>query len=165
MTVQASDPRSGWFRFLHHKTPLEWSDNVDERLTYIQAEKPPHEVGGRLATIIRVPDDAVPLALREARQTFEGAGRAYEEAWRTFEEARREAARAYQEAGWASEEARRACGEARQAYGEADRAYQEAGWAYRKAERAYNTRDFVLQFGPLPEGVTWDGKELVFASA
>ena len=105
MTVQASDPRSGWFRFLHHETPLEWSNNVDERLAYIQQGKPPHEVGGRLAAIIRIPDDAVPLALRATRR------------------------------------------------------------AYREAERAYNTIDFVLQFGPLPEGVTWNGKELIFASA
>ena len=140
MTVQASDPRSGWFRFLHHETPLEWSDNVDERLAYIQKEKPPHEVGGRLAAIIRIPDDAVPLALREAWRACEEARQAYGEAWR------------------AGEEAWRACEEAGRAYEEAERAREEA-W------RAYNTIDFVLQFGPLPEGVTWNGKELIFASA
>ena len=133
MTVQASDPRSGWFRFLHHETPLEWSNNVDERLAYIQKKKPPHEVGGRLAAIIRIPDDAVPLALREAERAYEEARRAYRETERAGEEAER-----------AYEEARRACEE---------------------AERAYNTIDFVLQFGPLPKGVTWNGKELIFASA
>ena len=140
MTVQASDPRSGWFRFLHHETPLEWSNNVDERLAYIQQEKPPHEIGGRLAAILRIPDGAAPLALQEA--------------WRAYEEAR-----------WAREEARRAYEEAWRAYEEAWRAYEEAWRAYGEAGRVYNTIDFVLQFGPLPEGVAWNGKELIFASA
>ena len=165
MTVQASDPRSGWFRFLHHRTPLEWSNNVDERLAYIQKEKPPHEVGGRLAAIIRIPDDAVPLALREAWRAYEEAGWVRAEAGRAYEEA----GRAYEEAGrvreeaWPYEEAGRVHGEAWRAYEEAGRVRAEAGRAYAEAGRAYNTTDFVLQFGPLPEGVTWNGKELIFA--
>ena len=117
MTIQSTDPRSGLFRFLHHDTSLEWSENVDERLEYIRTKKPAQEIAGRLAAILRVPDEMIPLVLQEAGRACEEAGRAYEEAERAREEA----------------------------------------W------RAYNTIDFVLQFGPLPEGVTWNGKELIFA--
>ena len=132
MTVQASDPRSGWFRFLHHETPLEWSNNVDERLAYIQKEKPLHEVGGRLAAIIRIPDDVVPLALQEARRAYGEAERAYQEADR----AREKAWRAREKARRAREEALRST--------------------------FPDPLTFALSLGPLPEGVTWRNGVLRF---
>jgi len=49
MTLHATDPRSGFFRFLHHDMPIEYSANVDERIAYIRAEKPLAERAGRLA--------------------------------------------------------------------------------------------------------------------
>ena len=87
MTIQATDPRSGLFRFLHHDTLLEWSDNVDERLEYIRTRKPAEEIAGRLAAILRVPDALVLSSVSEARRAFEEAGRAYEGAGRAYEEA------------------------------------------------------------------------------
>ena len=94
MTIHATDPRSGLFRFLHHTTPLEWTSNVDERLEYIRTRKPAEEIAGRLAAILRVPDALVPSSVSEAWGASEEAWRASEEAWR-----------AYEEAWWASEEA------------------------------------------------------------
>ena len=140
MTVQASDPRSGLFRFQHHDVPLEWSNNIDERLEDIARNKPAHEIAGRLAAIRRVPDALVP-------QTVCEAGRAAEEAWRACEEAR-----------WT-------CEEARWAYLEAWRAAKEARWAYLEAWQAAKETiaqafpdplAVALSLGPLPDGVSWD---------
>ena len=126
MTVQASDPRSGLFRFQHHDVPLEWSDNVDERLKDIARNKPAHEIAGRLAAIRRVPDALVP-------QTVCEAGRAYKEAWRASEEA-----------WWAYKEVGRASSEPWRAYKEAI------------AQAFPDPLVFALSLGPLPDGVSWD---------
>ena len=139
MTVQATDPRSGLFRFLHHDTPLEWSGNVDERLEYIRTEKPAQEVAGRLATILRVPDEMLPPVLQEAERAYEEAQRAYEEAQR-----------AYQEADRAREKAWRAREKARRAREEALRS------------TIPDPLTFALSLGPLPEGVTWRNGVLRF---
>ena len=80
MTVQASDPRSGLFRFQHHDVPLEWSNNVDERLEDIARNKPAHEIAGRLAAIRRVPDALVPQTVCEAGRAFKEAEQVREEA-------------------------------------------------------------------------------------
>src|SRR3990167_502450 len=74
MTLHATDPRSGFFRFLHHDKPIEYSANVDERIAYIRAEKPPAERAGRLAAILRIPDALIPVPVVEAQ-------RASDEAW------------------------------------------------------------------------------------
>ena len=139
MTIHATDPRSGLFRFLHHTTPLEWTSNVDERLEYIRTRKPAEEIAGRLAAILRVPDALVPSSVSEA-------WRASEEAWR------------------ASEEVRRASEEVRRASEEAWRAYEEAWWASEEALASAfpDPLAFALSLGPLPEGVTWHDGALEF---
>ena len=83
MTIQSTDAKSGWFRFLHHDQPIEWSGDVEKRLANITAAKPPHEQSGRIAMIRRVPDERVPLELVEARRVYDEAGRAYTEAGRS----------------------------------------------------------------------------------
>ena len=142
------DARPGFFRFLHHDQPIEWSRDVINRIEYIQTQKPLKEIPGRLAAICRVPDEMISprlwkaaQACGEARRAYEETGRAYEEAWRAYEEAQR----AYEEA--------------RRADGEAGRAYMKAGRAWGKARRAeWPDRGLALalSLGPLPAGVTWD---------
>src|SRR3990167_8702237 len=111
MTITAKDARPGFFRFLHHDTPIEWSGDVMKRIEYIRTQKPPKEIPGRLAAMCRVPDEAISSGLWEARWAFEEAERARREAWRAYKEARR-------------------------AYGEVERAYGEVERAYEKAWRA-----------------------------
>ena len=153
MTIHATDPRSGLFRFLHHTTPLEWTSNVDERLEDIRTRKPAEEIAGRLAAILRVPDALVPSSVSEAWRASEEAWRASEEAWRAYEEARR----AYGEAKRAYEEAWRADEEAWRAYEEVRRADKEA-----LASAFPDPLAFALSLGPLPEGVTWHDGALRF---
>ena len=133
MTVQATDPRSGLFRFLHHTAPLEWSHDVDERLKDITRNKPAREIAGRLAAIRRVPDALVPQTVCEAGRAFEGA------LW-----ACKDAGWVFQEEGWAYEEAR-------WAFKEAQRAAEEA-----IAQAFPDPLAFALSLGPLPDGVWWD---------
>ena len=151
MTLHATDPRSGFFRFLHHDKPIEYSANVDERIAYIRAEKPPAERAGRLAAILRIPDALIPVPVVEAQRASDEAW----QAWRAFDE---EAHRAYEEA--------RASMEAQWAYAETQRAYEEAHRAYIVAQRDYVEAQraawadgglaLALSLAPLPEGVKWD---------
>src|SRR3990167_6187085 len=155
MTLHATDPRSGFFRFLHHDKPIEYSANVDERIAYIRAEKPPAERAGRLAAILRIPDALIPVPVVEAQRASDEAW----QAWRAFDE---EAHRAYEEA--------RASMEAQWAYAETQRAYEEAHRAYIVAQRAYVEEQraawadgglaLALSLAPLPEGVKWDSTNI-----
>ena len=176
MTLHATDPRSGFFRFLHHDKPIEYSANVDERIAYIRAEKPPAERAGRLAAILRIPDALIPVPVVEAQRASDEAWQAWrafdEEARRAFMEAQTvvEAQRASDEAwqAWRAfdEEAHRASMEAYRAYAETQRAYEEAHRAYIVAQRAYVDAQraawadgglaLALSLAPLPEGVKWD---------
>lgn len=45
-------PREGWFGPLHHAELFEWSHDVMERVNYVKARKPPHEVVIRLHNMI-----------------------------------------------------------------------------------------------------------------
>ena len=145
MTLHATDPRSGFFRFLHHDKPIEYSANVDERIAYIRAEKPPAERAGRLAAILRIPDALIPVPVVEAQRASDEAW----QAWRAFDE---EAHRASMEAHWAYAETQRAYEEAHRAYIVAQRAYVEA----QRAAWADGGLALALSLAPLPEGVKWD---------
>ena len=159
MTLHATDPRSGFFRFLHHDKPIEYSANVDERIAYIRAKKPPAERAGRLAAILRIPDALIPVPVVEAQRASDEAW----QAWRAFDE---EAHRAYEEVHRASMVAPRAYVEAQWAYAETQRAYEEAHRAYIVAQRDYVEAQraawadgglaLALSLAPLPEGVKWD---------
>src|SRR3990167_8728506 len=91
MTLHATDPRSGFFRFLHHDRPIEYSADVDERIAYIRAEKPPAERAGRLAAILRIPAALIPVPVAEAQRASEEAHRAYIVAQRAYVDAQRAA--------------------------------------------------------------------------
>ena len=145
MTLHATDPRSGFFRFLHHDKPIEYSANVDERIAYIRAEKPPAERAGRLAAILRIPDALIPVPVVEAQRASDEAW----QAWRAFDE---EAHRAFMEAQWTYAETQRAYEEAHRAYIVAQRAYVDA----QRAAWADGGLALALSLAPLPEGVKWD---------
>ena len=110
MTIQATDPRSGWFTFVHHDRPLEYSWDIEARIKAIVTTKPAHEIATRLRCLAFVPETEIPFAIREAE-------RAYDESRWDVDEARR----ALAEAQWD-------LNEARQAYEGAQLAYDEAAW-------------------------------------
>ena len=74
--ISAEDARPGFFRFLHHDQPIEWSRDVINRIEYIQTQKPLKEIPGRLAAICRVPDEMISPRLWKAAQACGEARRA-----------------------------------------------------------------------------------------
>jgi len=131
MTVQATDPRSGWFAFVHHDIPIEYSWDIDERIRVIQDEKPAHERATRLGCLTYLPEEVIPETLRRLGRDHGEAGQAYGEAWRAWGEAAR------------------ACGEARWAYDEKGQAYEEA----RRAEWPDGGLSIALAYVP---NAPWD---------
>ena len=127
MTVQSTDPRSGFFAFVHHDIPLEYSWDIDERIRVIETRKPPNERATRLRCLTYAPDFKVPAGLHWARRAYDEAGRAHNEAQRVYNETWR-----------AHDEARRVYNEAERAYNEARRVYNEAGYAPDCLELALN---------------------------
>ena len=57
-------PQSGLFTLLHHEGPaVEWSDNVMERVEYIQIHKPEAEHKTRFRHIVYVDPELLPPSL------------------------------------------------------------------------------------------------------
>ena len=60
-------PTKGMFTLLHHEGPLlEWSDDVMQRLKYINEQKPEHERAIRLRHIVFFPENLWGEKLRKA---------------------------------------------------------------------------------------------------
>lgn len=70
MTVKATDPRSGFFTFIHHDVPVEYSHNIDNRISFIERDKPPNQRAGRLRYLTYVPEAKVPPEVREAGEAY-----------------------------------------------------------------------------------------------
>jgi hypothetical protein len=81
MTMQKQDTKHGFFWHIHHKTLLEWSDDIDERIDYIKSDKPEEEVETRLRLM-------KPVQGELPKEVFE-SGKAYDEAWKALDEARK----------------------------------------------------------------------------
>ena len=72
----------GWYTFLHHDEPIEWTADLAERLRYIDKEKPAHEQAARRRCIVAVPAARLPAGYGEAWRAYDEAGRVYVEAGR-----------------------------------------------------------------------------------
>src|SRR4030067_557450 len=104
---------------IHHKDfLLEWSDDIQERIDFIQAEKPKHEVEIRLR-LLKPVQGALPPKLVKA-------GDARDKAYDANAKARD-----------ASDKARAASGKAGDAFVKASVAYAKAGDAFVKAKAAF----------------------------
>ena len=82
---------SGYFTHIHHSSDspiIEWSYDIEKRLTFIRANKPTDEIELRLACIIRVSDELLPAKWWEARDKWEEADAKLEEAYAKWREAR-----------------------------------------------------------------------------
>src|SRR4030067_1149915 len=65
---------------LHHEVLLEWSDDIQERIDYIKAHKPPHEVETRLR-LLKPVQGALPQKLVKAKAAYDKAKAAYNKAY------------------------------------------------------------------------------------
>jgi len=110
-------PKPFWH--IHHEVLLEWSDDIQERIDYIKAHKPPHEVETRLR-LLKPVQGALPPKLVKAKAAYD------------------KARDAFVKASVAYAKARDAYDKARDAYDKAKAAYAKARDAYDKAKAAYN---------------------------
>ena len=128
------------FWHIHHEVLLEWSDDIQERIDFIQAEKPKHEVEIRLR-LLKPVQGALPPKLVKARDAY----LAYDKAWDAFGK------------DWdAYVKARAAFGKDWDAFVKASVAYAKAGDAYDKASVAYDKARDALDKAGDAFGKDWD---------
>src|SRR3990167_4039147 len=105
------------FWHIHHEVLLEWSDDIQERIDFIQAEKPKHEVEIRLR-LLKPVQGALPPKLVKAGDARDKAYDANAKARDAYDKARD----AYVKAGDARDKAKAAFVKAKAAY---NKAYDE----------------------------------------
>ena len=98
---------------IHHDSLFGFSDNIKERIEYIQNNKPVNEIELRLK-LLKPVRGKLPAKIIMAWKAYEEAGEASRKAWK-----------AYNEASKAYEKARKTYNEAWKAYNEAVKACQE----------------------------------------
>ena len=109
----------GWAWHVHHEVLLEpLTEPIENRIAYIKAEKPAHEIELRLH-LLKPVKGSVPKVLLDA-------WKAYVDAWKAYVDAQK----AYWNMGKAYEDAGKA-------YEDAGKAYEDAGKAYDDAQKAY----------------------------
>src|SRR3990170_2224375 len=74
------------FWHIHHEVLLEWSDDIQERIDYIKAHKPPHEVETRLR-LLKPVQGALPPKLVKAKAAYAKARDAYDKAKAAYNKA------------------------------------------------------------------------------
>ena len=81
-------PKSGYFTLLHHEGPLvEWSDDVMERVVYIQREKIAYERPIRLRHIVHVPKEMIPKKVHKAYAKWQKARAEWQKAYAKWQKA------------------------------------------------------------------------------
>src|SRR3989337_2899733 len=141
------------FWHIHHEVLLEWSDDIQERIDFIQAEKPKHEVEIRLR-LLKPVQGALPPKLVKAGDARDKAYDANAKARDAYDKARdayvkagdaRDKAKAAYDKAWAAfgkdwdayVKARAAFGKDWDAFVKASVAYAKAGDAFVKAKAAF----------------------------
>src|SRR3990172_2863727 len=116
------------FWHIHHEVLLEWSDDIQERIDFIQAEKPKHEVEIRLR-LLKPVQGALPPKLVKAGDARDKAYDANAKARDAYDKARD----AYVKAGDARDKAKAAYDKAGDPFVKAKAAFVKAKAAYNKA--------------------------------
>ena len=73
-------PKLGWYWWLHHDTPIEWTDDLDERWDYVMKNKPPLELSVRISAMRPVAGE-LPRELVTAREKYYAVEEKYDAAW------------------------------------------------------------------------------------
>lgn len=76
-----TEKKSGLAFHVHHDILAEWCDDYDERVKYIKETKPMEEQELRLCLFKLIPNDRVPVKLKEAREAYDRAWEACEKVW------------------------------------------------------------------------------------
>ena len=82
MTVLDTDPRSGYFTLIHHNIPIEYSWDIDERLTAIDHRKPKHELAERKRYIVYVPESKIAAKIAALGVAFYEEWEALDKEWK-----------------------------------------------------------------------------------
>src|SRR3989337_2055100 len=149
------------FWHIHHEVLLEWSDDIQERIDYIKAHKPPHEVETRLR-LLKPVQGALPPKLVKARDAYlayDKAWDAFGKDWDAYVKARAafgKAWDAFAKASVAYDKARDALDKAGDAFGKDWDAYDKAKAAYAKAYDECLPQIEALQALEGP-GCPWNG--------
>ena len=139
------------FWHIHHEVLPEWSDDIQERIDFIQAEKPKHEVEIRLR-LLKPVQGALPPKLVKAGDARGKAEDANAKAWDAYVKARD----AYVKAGDARDKAKAAYDKAKAAYDKDWDAFGKDWDAYRKAYDKYLPQIEALHALECPD-CPWDG--------
>src|SRR3990167_5791614 len=151
---------SGMAFHVHHDVLFEYCHNYQERVDYINKEKPEHERKTRIKLFAMLTQEQIAMLPKE----FVEASQKYDEARQKYIEARQK----YDEVSQKYDEARQKCVEARQKY---DEARQKCVEARQKYDELWQKYDEVWQkYKPQLEEIhkkicgckEWNGKELVF---
>ena len=124
----------GWFTFVHHDYPVEWSDGIEERYDAIRQTKPVSERATRLQCIVRVPDELVPPVYAQAHAASN----------RAMAEVKRERVSVYAGQPWTI-------------YDQAMATYIEARGAYYQARDAVAAEVLSLALRLVPDAPWRDG--------
>src|SRR3990167_6514175 len=113
---------SGMAFHVHHDVLFEYCHNYQERVDYINKEKPEHERKTRIKLFAMLTQEQIamlPKEFVEERQKYDEVSEKYDEAMKEYDEARQkydEVSQKYNEAMQKYDEARQKCNEASQKY-------------------------------------------------
>ena len=148
-------PKIGYFTLLHHQGPIvDWSNDVMERVEYINRYKPGYERAIRLSHIVHVPTSMVHDAVQEAYAKRQEADAKWRDAHAKWQEADAKCRDAY--AKWQEADAKW-----RDAYAkrrEADAKWREVDTKWQEAEADKLTAYLKLHV----KDCRWNGTELDF---
>src|SRR3990167_6593259 len=151
---------SGMAFHVHHDVLFEYCHNYQERVDYINKEKPEHERKTRIKLFAMLTQEQIamlPKEFVEASQKYDEARQKYVEARQKYDEARQkyvEARQKYDEVSQKYDEARQKCVEARQKYDEVWQKYVEVWQKYKPQLEEIHKKICGCK--------EWNGKELVF---
>jgi len=155
-------PTKGLFTLLHHEGPLlEWSDDVMERIKFINEKKPEDERAIRLRHIVFFPEKLRGKKMWKADAERQKAYTEWKKAYTEWKKAYAERQKAYTEWKKAYAERQKADAEWQKAYTKWQKA--DAEWQKAYAEWKKADADKILTY--LKKHVKdckWDGSTLVF---
>ena len=78
-------PLKGGFAFVHHKVLAELSSNINERIAYINSDKPKHEVESRLYHLLYVDIPELTKDWDKAREDWDKANEDWDKACKDWD--------------------------------------------------------------------------------
>ena len=146
---------------IHHDTLMEVSDNIEERIKYINEEKPKNEVELRLRLLKEVKGE-LPIELVEAGKAWDKARKVWNEAGKVYNEA----LEVWVKTGEVWNKAWKVYRKARKVYDEAVEVWNKAWKVYDKVVEVYYKvyYKYILEIEALHKqeclSCPWDGRTI-----